>query len=68
MTTSPSTLAYFLDILSFVPDLRSRAMFGEYGIYSGDRMFALACDNALFFKTSPETIHRFSDPVTKAYP
>ena len=43
-------------------------MFGEYGIYSGEKMFALACDGMLFFKTFEETIHEFSDRETKAYP
>lgn len=43
-------------------------MFGEYGIYSGDKMFALVCDNTLFFKTYPETFCYFSDTHTKAYP
>jgi hypothetical protein len=31
-------------------------------------MFALACDNTLFLKTFPETIHYFADTETKAYP
>ena len=31
-------------------------------------MFALACDNTLFFKTFPETIEYFEDTETKAYP
>ena len=31
-------------------------------------MFALACDNTLFFKTFPETLKYFSDTKTKAYP
>ena len=31
-------------------------------------MFALACDNTLFFKTFPETIELFEDTETKAYP
>ena len=31
-------------------------------------MFALACDNVLFFKTSPETLHYFTDKETRAYP
>lgn len=43
-------------------------MFGEYGIYSDEKMFALACDGTLFFKTFPETIHYFADTETKAYP
>ena len=68
MATSKSTLAYLEDCLSLVPDLHAKAMFGEYGIYSGEKMFALACDNTLFFKTYPETVHLFEDTETKAYP
>ena len=68
MSTTKSTLDYFLDCLSWVPDIHAKAMFGEYGIYSGERMFALACDNVLFFKTFPETIHLFEDTKTRAYP
>lgn len=68
MTTSRSTLDYFLDCLSLIPDLHAKAMFWEYGIYSGEKMFALACDNTLFLKTFPETIDLFEDKETKAYP
>ncbi len=31
-------------------------------------MFALACDDTLFLKTFPETIHLFEDIETRAYP
>ena len=68
MSTTQSTLEYFLECLADTPDLHAKAMFGEFGIYSGDRMFALACDDALFFKTFPETIEYFEDKVTRAYP
>ncbi|GAB0174823.1 MAG: hypothetical protein HHAS10_07020 [Candidatus Altimarinota bacterium] len=68
MSTSKDSLTYFLECLEGTPDLRAKAMFGEYGIYSGDKMFALACDNTLFLKTFPETIPYFSDTMTKAYP
>lgn len=68
MATTQSQLDYFLECLEWIPDLRAKAMFWEYGIYSGDRMFALACDNTLFFKTSPATIDLFEDKETKAYP
>lgn len=68
MATNKNTLSYFLELLSDIPDLHAKAMFGEYGIYSWDRMFALACDNTLFFKTFPETQSHFEDTETKAYP
>jgi TfoX/Sxy family transcriptional regulator of competence genes len=32
------------------PDMSFRKMFGEYGFYLGDKLVALACDNALFVK------------------
>jgi TfoX/Sxy family transcriptional regulator of competence genes len=68
MATSKSQLDYFLECLEWIPDLHAKAMFWEYGIYSSEKMFALACDNTLFFKTYPETIAYFSDTTTKAYP
>lgn len=43
-------------------------MFWEYGVYEWEKMFALACDNTLFLKTTPETIKFFEDKETKAYP
>ena len=68
MASNKDTLDYFLELLSDIPDLHAKAMFGEYGFYSWDRMFALACDNQLFFKTFPETLNLFEDTSTKAYP
>ncbi len=68
MPTSKDSLDYFLECLSLVPEVHAKAIFGEYGIYSWDRMFGLACDDTLFLKTSPETIHLFEDQKTKAYP
>ena len=68
MTTSPDTLTYFLECLDGIPELHAKSMFGEYGIYSWEKMFALACDNMLFFKTQPELLHLFEDTSTKAYP
>ncbi len=68
MPTAKSTLEYILECLSLIPDIHAKAMFGEYGIYSWEKMFALVCDNTLFFKTYPETVRLFEDSDTKAYP
>jgi DNA transformation protein len=44
-------LAYVLeDVLSGVPDITSRAMFGGYGIYQRGNIFAIIADGKLFFK------------------
>ena len=68
MSTSQSTLEFLTDVLSLVPEITFRPMMGEYCVYSSNRIFALVCDNTLFFKTCPETIHLFEDTKTRAYP
>lgn len=47
------------ELFAFVPDLRTRRMFGGLGVYSGDAMFALADDAEVFLKTDAETRPRF---------
>src|SRR2546423_12091722 len=43
--------AFVMDLLGrVVPRVRSRAMFGGFGIYAGDRFFALIADGTLYFK------------------
>ena len=45
-----------LDQLSrAIPGIRSRAMFGGVGIYSGDLFFALIADDTLYFKVDAST-------------
>lgn len=41
--------------MAFVGGLRIRAMFGGYGIYQGDCMFALIADDRLYFKADATT-------------
>lgn len=50
MSTQQSTIDYLHDQLSDLPGLRSQKMFGEYGVYLGDKIFALVCDDELFIK------------------
>ncbi len=38
------------DLLTEMPGVRSRAMFGGYGIYQEDRMFAIVVNDQLYFK------------------
>jgi len=52
-----STLQSTVDtILSHLPDLdvRSRKMFGEYGLYCDDKVVAFICDDTLFVKILPK--------------
>ena len=66
--------------MAFVDGLGIRPMFGGYGIYRGDRMFALIVDDRLYFKAdaatraefearglSPFTYMARGKPVTMSY-
>ena len=68
MGTSPETIEFLRDALALVPEVSFRAMMGEYCVYSAGRVFGLVCDDTLFLKTTPETIHLFNDRTTRAYP
>jgi DNA transformation protein and related proteins len=68
MATTKETIAFLRDALSLVPEVSFRPMMGEYCVYSAGRVFALVCDDTLFLKTTPETLHLFADQKTRAYP
>ncbi len=68
MATSKETIEFLRDALAEVPEVSFRPMMGEYCVYSAGRVFALVCDDTLFLKTSPATLHLFRDKKTRAYP
>ena len=51
MSTSPDTVAFIEDQLSEL-NIRSRPMFGEYGLYCDEKIVALICDDDVFLKPS----------------
>ena len=60
MSVTPSYLAHVIEQLKrVVPELRSRRMFGEAGLYSGDAFFALVADDALYFKVDDASRSEF---------
>jgi TfoX/Sxy family transcriptional regulator of competence genes len=50
MASSKSLVEHVVDLASDANGVRAQAMFGEYGIYCGERMVALFCDDTLFVK------------------
>lgn len=50
MSTSQSTIDYFLDQLVALPAISARKMFGEYALYYDGKVVALVCDDTLFVK------------------
>ncbi len=59
MPNTPSFVEHALDLLSLVPGVGARRMFGGHGLYHRGAMFALIDDDELFFKTDAETRPRF---------
>lgn len=53
MATSPEYLAFVLEQLPPLWEIRSRKMFGEYMIYLNDKPVLTLCDNTVFVKKLP---------------
>lgn len=52
MSTAKATVERILAQLEHLP-IRTRPMFGEYGIYFDDTIFGLIADDTLFVKKTP---------------
>jgi TfoX/Sxy family transcriptional regulator of competence genes len=50
MATDQTFVDFILDQLNAPAQMVGKKMFGEYGLYAGDKLFALVCDNKLFLK------------------
>ncbi|MFZ6759040.1 TfoX/Sxy family protein [Undibacterium sp. Ji50W] len=50
MASQASFVEFVLDQLSSCEGITAKKMFGEYAVYSGEKMFALICDDQLFIK------------------
>lgn len=51
-----SFLDFVLEQLATLEGLRSKRMFGGFGLYSGESFFGIVFDGRLYFKTHPETL------------
>ena len=58
---------FVLDQLSELPGLTSRAMFGGYGLYQGDRFFGIVHKGRLYFKTDRLTAPHYRDRGMKPF-
>lgn len=54
MATEASFIEYVRDQAGLGARLATRRMFGEYAVYVDERVVALACDNQVFLKPTPE--------------
>jgi DNA transformation protein len=69
MATRPETIEAILARTGDTVELLPRKMFGEYGLYLGDRMVAMVCDDTLFVKDLPSCRELLGDlPTLPPYP
>lgn len=50
MASDRKFVEFVLAQIELAGAITSKSMFGEYGIYSDDKLFGLICDNKLFIK------------------
>lgn len=67
MASHQDFVDYVVEQLREAGAIRSRKMFGEYGLYCDDVFFAVICDDQFFVKVTPEGETMFSD-LPKAPP
>jgi TfoX/Sxy family transcriptional regulator of competence genes len=53
MASDKGTVEYIVEQMGEAGEIRSRPMFGEYGVYCDDHFVALICNDQLFIKASP---------------
>ena len=54
MASHPDFANYVAEQLRQAGAIRSRKMFGEYGLYCDNVFFAVICDDQLFVKVTPQ--------------
>ena len=67
MASHQDFVDYVAEQLREAGAIRSRKMFGEYGLYCDDVFFAVICDDQFFVKITPEGEAAFPD-LPKAPP
>jgi len=50
MATKREFIEFLLNQLDQVDEIKAKPMFGEYGVFSGSKIFGLVCDDKLFIK------------------
>jgi TfoX/Sxy family transcriptional regulator of competence genes len=50
MASEKEFVDFVLDQIEHAGEITARKMFGEYGVFSNGKIFALICDNKLFIK------------------
>jgi len=54
MASHQSTVDFIVEQIASTEGVQAKKMFGEYGIFCGEKMVALVCDDELFVKQTPD--------------
>lgn len=54
MTSSQKNVDFIIEQLAGAGKVSAKKMFGEYGIYCGDKMVALFCNDQLYVKSTDQ--------------
>ena len=54
MTSSQKNVEFLIEQMASAGKVSAKKMFGEYGIYCGDKMVALFCDDKLYIKPTDQ--------------
>lgn len=63
MASDKEFLNFVVDQIDGAGNITYKFMFGEYGVYSDDKLFALVCDNKLFIKPTDAGRYFIKDVV-----
>lgn len=63
MASDQDFIDYIIDQIENAGNITAKKMFGEYGIYSDGKIFALVCDNALYIKPTEAGRMFIGEPV-----
>ena len=67
MTSSQKNVDFLIEQMAGAGMISAKKMFGEYGIYCGEKMVALFCDDQLYVKPTDQG-KAFAGRLTEAAP
>ena len=68
MNVSPEYLDFVMEKLLPVGNIKSRAMFGGYGIFHEGLMFALISEDTLYFKVNESNHEMYQKAQSRPFP
>lgn len=66
MASQQKFVDFIIEQIGIPEQITYKKMFGEYGLYFGDKMFALVCDDKLFIKPTSSGREYIDDVIEEA--